>query len=134
MVSDLNIFTSKWCKIAAQKNVFGRTFLGSGCYTTRIRRLCNKDQEVIQQGSGGYTTMIRRLYNKDQEVMFSDAIIEPLQKTFAYKGCKIIAQNISLFCKFCLTSSIFWHRCYYPHRSRHALCPECRIFFYLRTF
>ena len=34
---------------------------GSGGYTTRIRRLYNKDQEVIQQGSGGYTTMIRRL-------------------------------------------------------------------------
>ena len=27
----------------------------------RIRRLYNKDQEVIQQGSGGYTTRIRRL-------------------------------------------------------------------------
>ena len=28
-----------------------------------------KDQEVIQQGSGGYTTWIRRLYNKDPEVI-----------------------------------------------------------------
>ena len=27
------------------------------------------DQEVIQQGSGCYTTRIRRLYNKDQEVI-----------------------------------------------------------------
>ena len=34
---------------------------GSGGYTTRIRRLYNKDQEFIQQGSGGYTTRIRRL-------------------------------------------------------------------------
>ena len=25
--------------------------------------------------------------------MFSDAIIEPLQKTFAYNGCKITAQK-----------------------------------------
>ena len=27
------------------------------------------DQEVIQQGSGGCTTKIWRLYNKDQEVI-----------------------------------------------------------------
>ena len=33
---------------------------------------------------GGYTTRSRRLYNKGQEVMYSKAIIEPLQKTFAY--------------------------------------------------
>ena len=36
--------------------------------------------------NGGHTTKIRMLYNMDQEVMFSDAIIEPLQKTLAYKG------------------------------------------------
>ena len=53
----------------------------------------NKDPEVIHQGLGGYTTSIRRLYNKDQDVMFSDAIIEPLQKTFAYKGCTITKQK-----------------------------------------
>ena len=41
----------------------------SGDYTIRIRRLYNKDQEVIKKGSGGYTTRIRRLYNKDQEVI-----------------------------------------------------------------
>ena len=34
-----------------------------------IRRLYNKDQEVIQQGSGGYTKRIRRSYNKDQKVI-----------------------------------------------------------------
>ena len=49
----------------------------------RFRSLYNKDQAVIQQGSGDYTTRIRRFYNKDQEVMFSDAIIEPIHKTFA---------------------------------------------------
>ena len=48
--------------------------------------LYNKDQKVIQKGSEGYSTRIKRLYNKDHEFMFSDAIIEPLNKTFAYKG------------------------------------------------
>ena len=62
-------------------------FLGEFC----------KDQEVIQQGSGGYTTRIRRLYNKDREVMFSDAIIEPAKKPFTYKGCKITAQKKFVF-------------------------------------
>ena len=44
---------------------------------------------------------------KDQEVMFSDANIEPLQKTLAYKGYKITAQKkCFFFCEFCLTSRI----------------------------
>ena len=56
---------------------------------------------------GANFAWIRKLYNMDQEVMFSDAIIEPLQKTFAYKGCKITEKKAFLFCKFCLTSRIF---------------------------
>ena len=87
MISDLSIFTNKGCKIAGKKSLFWGKFC--------------KDQEVIQQASGGHTTRIRRLYkkrirrlyNKDQEVMFSNASIEPLQKTFAYKGNKITAQK-----------------------------------------
>ena len=106
MVSDLNFFTNKGCKIAAFFFLFFKFCKdqeviqqGSGGYTTSIRRLYNKGQEFIQQGSGGYTytTRIRRLYNKEQEVMFSDAIIEPLQKTFAHKGCKITAQKKFVF-------------------------------------
>ena len=30
-----------------------------------------------------------------------------------------------------LWSTILWHRCYYPHRSRDALSPVCGIFFFL---
>ena len=36
--------------------------------------------------------------------------------------------NSLLFCKFCLTSRIFWYWCYYPHRSKDALSPVCGIF------
>jgi hypothetical protein len=25
-------------------------------------------------------------------------------------------------------STLLWHRCYYPHRSRDALSPVCGIF------
>ena len=98
MSSHLKTFSNKGCKIAAQKkNSFWANFAnnqeviqqgsGSGNCNLRVER------RTIQKGSGGYTTKIRRFYNKDQEVMFSDAIIEPLQKTLAYKGCKITAKN-----------------------------------------
>ena len=63
MVSHLKAFTNIGCKIAVQeKFVFGRILQGSG-------ELYNKNQEVTQQGSEGYTTRIRRLYIKDQEVI-----------------------------------------------------------------
>ena len=39
-----------------KKDFFGPILQGSDGYTTRIRRLYNKDQEVIKQGLGGYTT------------------------------------------------------------------------------
>ena len=61
MVSDLKTFSNKECKIDAKKVCFCANLAG-------IRRLHNKDQEVIQQGSGGlqqgsegYTTRIRRI-------------------------------------------------------------------------
>ena len=44
-------------------------------------------------------------------------------KTFSYKRCKIVAQR-----KVCFFQRIFWYWCYYPHRSRDALSPVCRIF------
>ena len=28
-------------------------------------------------------------------------------------------------------TTLLWHRCYYPHRSRDALSPVCGIFFYI---
>ena len=57
--------------------------------------------------------------------MFSDAIIEPLKKFFAYKECKINAQKKVFFSNFALLAGFFWYRCYYPHRLRNALSPVC---------
>ena len=68
----MNIFAQKWSKITAQKkSLFWANFARIRRLYNKIRRFYNKDQEVMQQGSGGYV---------------SNAIIEPLQKTFAYKG------------------------------------------------
>ena len=79
------------------------------------------------QGLVGYTTRIRRLYNKDQEVMFSDAIIDPLQKTFPYKGCKITTRKK----KFLFLQIL-------PHQQKFlvsvlpsALHPQSQVFSYL---
>ena len=73
--------------------------------------------------------MIRGLFNKDQDVIFLDAIIEPLKKTVAYKGCKITAQKkLVFFCKFCLTSLIFLALVLLSSSSRDALSPVCGIF------
>ena len=51
----LKLLLTKGVKLPhTKKLVFGRILKGSGGYTTRIRRLYNKDQEVIQQGLGCY--------------------------------------------------------------------------------
>ena len=49
--------------------------------------------------------------------------------TFAHKGCKIAAQKKVWFStNFALLAGFFWYQCYYPHLSRDALSPVCRIF------
>ena len=55
-------------------------------------------------------------------------------KLLLVKGIKSPPQNSFIFiffCEFCLTSRIFWYRCYYLHRSRDALSPVCGIFCFL---
>ena len=99
-------------------------------YRLNVRWLYNKNQEVIQQGSGGYNTRIRRLYTKDQEVMFSNVIIEPLQKIVLLNGVKSQRKKRFFSCQFCLTSrNFFWYPCYYPHGFRDALFPICGMFY-----
>ena len=108
-------------------------FLGEFC----------KDQEVLQQGSGDYiyiyiyiyiyTTRIRRLYNKDQELLFSDTIIEPLQKTFAFKGGKIIARKkVCYSANFASLAGFFWYQCYYIRIDWEMLCLLYAGFFLLQ--
>ena len=71
MVSDVKTLTNKGCKIAAQ-NKIKKSGESINHYVDQVMIfawLYNKDQEVIQQGSGGYQTRIRRVYDKDQEVI-----------------------------------------------------------------
>ena len=49
---------------------------------------------------------------------------------FVLKWSKIAAQKKSFFLLLILPwSTLLWHWCYYPHRSRDALSPVCGIFF-----
>ena len=67
------------------------------------------------------------------------------------KSVSLILEYFSTFLSFCILddffhfskksglgyswSTLLWHRCYYPHRSRDALSPVCGIFFFnLRNF
>jgi hypothetical protein len=43
-------------------------------------------------------------------------------------GLKLPHKKKVFFCWFSW-STLLWHRCYYPHRSRVALSPVCGIFF-----
>ena len=55
-------------------------------------------------------------------------------KTFAYKGCKIDAQNKNLFfCKFCLTGRIFFCIGATNCSSREMLCLPYAEFFFTNT-
>ena len=47
---------------------------------------------------------------------------------FVWKGSKIAAQKKLSFLLSLPWSTLLWHRCYYPHRSRDALSPVCGIF------
>ena len=61
--------------------------------------------------------------------MFSDAILEPLQETFAYKGCKITAQKkVSFSENLALLAGFFGYWCYYPHWLKDALSSVCGVF------
>ena len=61
--------TYKGCKIALMFFLgFFLANLGVNNLSLSFGKFC-KDQEVLQQGSGGYTTRIRRLNIKNQEVI-----------------------------------------------------------------
>ena len=56
-------------------------------------------------------------------------------KLMLIKGVILSCKKNMFFGEFCLTSRIFWYRCYYPHWSRDALSPVCGIFslIYIQT-
>ena len=102
MVSDLKTFTNKECKVAVQ------IFFCFWVNFLRIRRLYNKDQEVIQQGPGGYTTRIRSLlagfcwYRSYSPHQSRDAL-SPVRGIFLFmelhrKGSATNEATLSSFC------------------------------------
>ena len=125
MVSDMNICVWKLSKITAQKKVFFFTFF------------------TFEVPFNGLFAPTSRSWMSN---IFRD--LESLGKSYEKKWSKIAAQKKVFFCWFCLTkhggnhasrwinrgfgyswSTLLWHQCYYPHRSRDALSPVCRIFY-----
>ena len=112
MVSDVNIFAKKFLKAPQRKKFF-----------LRILPPCSLHLNVLFPP-----------LPEDQCPNFLD-FSESLGKTHGKKWSQmwillLIKDVKSLnFNQFCLTSRIFfWYRCYYPHQSRYALSPVCRIF------
>ena len=78
--------------------------------------------------------------DQDQEVMFSNTIIESLQKLFAYKGCKITVQKKVFFsANFALLAGFFFvllllfasiNRCFVSHLRHfcYEICGWVRYF------
>ena len=62
--------------------------------------------------------------------MFSDVIIEPLQKTFAFIGSSQFFVVVFFSANFALLAVFFWYQCNYPHWLRDALSLVCGIFSY----
>ena len=63
--------------------------------------------------------------------MFSDAIIELFQKTFAYKRCKSLRKKV-FSASFAILAGFFWYLCYYPI-SREMLCLPYAGFVFLKV-
>ena len=109
----MNIFVRKLSKIAAQKKCFFCWF----CGPVSVRRLYNAMRPLYWDTSRLYNDMrrlywnMRRLYN-DMRRLYWDMRRLYMSLVLGYSW-----------------STLLWHRCYYPHRSRDALSPVCGIFF-----
>ena len=109
----------------------------SGGYTTRIRRLYNKDQEVIQHGSGGYTTRIRKFYNKDQEVIGKKNLVLVLLSA-SVERCFV--SRVRDFRNLIPRIPTFWNSappppvmCQISRVICHVLCVTCHVSHFFKT-
>ena len=105
------LLLKKGCKIATEKKfVFGRILQGSGGFTTRIRRLYNKDQEVIQQGSGGF--VFWRDYKASPEnfwIFLVSVLLYPhWSRDALYPVCGIFLLQITIWCMSLVTCHNFF--------------------------
>ena len=114
----MNIFVWKLSKIAAQKKVFFFTFFGllrfslffNGLFApTSQSRMSN-----IFRDSKSLGKSIGKKWSNIWTFLFGSGLKSPRKKFF--------------FLLILPWSTLLWHRCYYPHRSRDALSPVCGIF------
>ena len=110
----MNIFVWKLSKIAAQKKVFfSLTFsllryrLTVFCPHFRMSNIF-RDSESLGKSNG-------KKWSNIWTSLFRSGLKSPRKKKV-------------FFLLILPWSTLLWHRCYYPHRSRDALSPVCGIF------
>ena len=119
MVSDMNIFVWNCLKSQRKKKVFFSHFFTfevpfNGLFApTSQSRMSNifRDLESLGKRNG-------KKWSNIWTFLFGSGLKWPCKKKFF------------LLLLILLWSTILWHWCYYPHRSRDALSPVCGIFFF----
>ena len=117
----MNIFFFKLSKIAAQKKVFSLPFFTfevpfNGLFAPTSRsRMSNifRDSESLGKSNG-------KKWSNIWIFLF-------------WSGLKL-PRKFFFFLLILPWSTLLWHRCYYPYRSRDALSPVCGIFLYIYIF
>ena len=112
----MNIFVWKLPKIAAQKKVFFGllrflVFFNGLFDPTSWSRMSNifRDSESLGKSNA-------KKWSNIWTFLFGSGLKLPRKKKFF------------LLLLILPWSTLLWHRCYYPHRSRDALSPVCGIF------
>ena len=120
MVSDMNIFVWKLPKIAAQKKVFFFTFFGLLQFSVFFNGLFDPTSRDQMSNIFRDSEFLGKINGKKWSNIW----------TFLFGSGLKLPRNFFFFLLLILPwSTLLWHRCYYPHRSRDALSPVCGIFF-----
>ena len=115
----MNVFVWKLSKIAVQKTVFFLSnfftfevpFNGLFAHTSQSW-MSNIfwDSEFLGKSNG-------KKWSNIWTFLFGNGLKSPRKKSF-------------FFLLILPWSTLLWHRCYYPHRSRDSLSPVCGIFYW----
>ena len=115
----MNIFVWKLPKIAAQKKFFFFTFFGLLWFSVFFNGLFDPTSRSRMSNIFRYSESLGKSNGKKWSNIW----------TFLLgSGLRLPHKKKFFFLVILLWSTLLWHRCYYPHRSRDALSPVCGIF------
>ena len=112
----MNIFVWKLSKIAANKKFFSLLFsLLRYHLTVFLPPLPEVGCPIFFRASESLGKSNGKKWSQIGTFLFANCLKSPRKKKF-------------FFLLILPWSTLLWHRCYYPHRSRDALSPVCGIF------